>query len=86
MLKEASYLLFLPQYHLNAIHRHHNADLLLFDVLGLEFILRADKNNTLEYYIRGRQTVQANISADFGLMAIFKIHNVATPTFDKNRD
>lgn len=35
-----TYFLFLPQHHLDAIHRHNNADLLLLDVLGFEFILR----------------------------------------------
>lgn len=34
-----SHLLFLPQSHFDAVHRHHDADFLLFDVLGLEFIL-----------------------------------------------
>lgn len=44
-----THLLFLPQHHLDPIHRHHNADLLLLDVLGLEFILgKTDKKQ----YIR----------------------------------
>lgn len=43
-LSVVSYLLFLPQHHLDSVHRHHNADLLLLDVLGLEFILRKTEN------------------------------------------
>ena len=35
-----SYLLFLPENHLDSVHRHDDADFLLLDVLGLELILR----------------------------------------------
>lgn len=34
------YLLLLPQGHLDTVHGHHDADLLLFDVLCLELILK----------------------------------------------
>lgn len=43
--KEVLYLLLLPQGHLDAIHGHHDADLLLFDVLCLELILEAESND-----------------------------------------
>lgn len=47
----SAYLLFLPQHHLDPVHRHHDADLLLLDVLGLEFILRKQtKRSTSEYW------------------------------------
>lgn len=39
-LSLVTYLLFLPQNHLHSVHRHHNADFLLLDALGLEFILK----------------------------------------------
>lgn len=39
-----TYLLFFPEDNFDTVHRHYNADLLLLDVLGLEFVLR--KKNT----------------------------------------